>query len=203
MTPTYRVRMIALSAVLLLSLGFADGETILDKPPGAAGNAFFPHVADSWSPDARFLLKNVDTPNDPNAPHSIFLTDMKTGVRTVLYSYARRAEILWSSASDTVAINDFDANDDAQCMVFPLLPTRSRIDVREEFLKSRRPDREKKLAADHRTYDHNYLHAIRWLDGKTLLIVIEGHSSSSHRRFLLEYAYKVGDSFRFRRRVMD
>src|ERR1700735_4056911 len=100
MTSVYRFRMIALSAILLLSVGFAEGETIIDKPPGAQGNAFFPQVADSWSPDARFLLKNVETPNDPNTPHAIFLTDMKTGTRTVLYSYARRAEILWSPASD-------------------------------------------------------------------------------------------------------
>ncbi len=27
------------------------------------------------------------------------------------------------------------------------------------------------------TYDHNYAHVIRWLDAKTVLLVIEGHSS--------------------------
>jgi len=203
MTPAYRARMITLSAVLLLCVGVANGATIIDKPPGASGNANFPNVSDSWSPDARFLLKNVDTPNDPNTPHAIFLTDMKTGSRRVLYSYARRAEILWSPASDAVAINDWDANDDAQCIVFRLLPHQERSDVREEFLKSRRPDREKRLAVDHRMYDHNYVHALRWLDGKTLLIAIEGHSSNAHKRFLLEYAYRVGDSFRLRRRAID
>jgi hypothetical protein len=128
---------------------------------------------------------------------------MKTGVRNVLYSYARRAEILWSPGSDAVAINDWDANNDAQCVVFPLLPHRERIDLREEFLKSRRPDREKKLAADHRTYDHNYAHVIRWLDARTVLLVIEGHSSKARKRFLLEYIYRLGDSFRLRRSVMD
>jgi hypothetical protein len=203
MTTGYRPQLIALAALVLLSVGFASAETILDKPPGASGNAWFPHVADAWSPDARFLLKNVDTPDDPKTPHSIYLTDMKTGTRAVLYSYARRAEILWSPASDAVAINDWDANNDAQSMVFPLLPHQEHIDLREEFLKSRRPDREKKLAADHRTYDHNYAHVIRWLDGKTVLLMIEGHSSTARKRFRLEYTYRLGDSFRLRRRAMD
>lgn len=202
MTTGYRPQVIAL-AFVLLSVGFATAETILDKPPGASGNAWFPQVADAWSPDARFLLKNVDTPNDLNSPHSIYLTDMKTGTRNMLYSYARRAEILWSPGPDAVAINDWDANNDAQCVVFPLLPHRERIDLRDRFLKSRRPDREKKLAADHNTYDHNYAHVIRWLDAKTVLLVIEGHSSTSRKRFLLEYTYRPGDSFRLRRRAMD
>jgi len=190
-------------AVVLLYVGFAYGATILDKPPGPSGNASFPHVSDSWSPDGRFLLKNVDTPDDAGAPHNIYLTDMKSGVRTILYSYARHAEILWSPASNAVAINDYDANDDAQCMVFPLLPSRGRIDLREQFLKSRRPDREKKPAADHRTYDRNYAHVLRWLDPRTVLVAFEGKSSSTNHRFLLEYAYSPGDSFRLRRREID
>jgi hypothetical protein len=192
--------------VMALILCFAPAvrsETILDKPPGASGNAIFPTVEDAWSPDARFLLKNVETPNNPDSPHSIYLTDMKSGVRTVLYSYARRAEILWSPASDLVAINDFDARDDSQCVVFPILPHRERIDLREELLKSRRPDSEKKLVTDRHRYDHNYAHAIRWLNAKTLLFVVEGHSSRAHDGFLLEYTYVIGGGFHLRRRTMD
>ena len=202
MTNLNRFAFIITTFILCLATA-AGGETILDKPPGASGNAFFPTVEDSWSPDARFLLKNVDTPNNPDSPHSIYLTDMRTGVRTVLYSYARRAEIIWSPDSDIVAINDFDANDDSQCMVFPILPHCGRIDLREELLKSRQPDSEKKLVADRRRYDHNFAHALRWRDARTLLFVVEGHSSRAHDGFRLEYAYRVGGGFRLLRRTMD
>ena len=108
---------------------------------GGDGNASFPEVSDSWSPDGRFVVKNVDHPKDATTPHSIYLTDMETGRRTVLYSYPRKVDLYWSPASDALAINDWDANDDAQCIVFILAPRPARIDVREEFLKSRRPDR--------------------------------------------------------------
>jgi len=195
---------LVMATLILCVTAAAHAVTIIDKPPGEPGNAFFPTVADAWSPNARFLLKNVDTPNNPDSPHSIYLTDMKTGVRTVLYSYARRAEILWSPASDVVAINDFDAHDDSQCFVFPLLPHRERIDVREELLKSRRPDSEKRLVTDRYRYAHNYAHAIRWIDARTLLFVVEGHSSSrAHEGFRLDYAYRVGDGFRLLSRTMD
>jgi len=193
----------ATATILLLAVGFAYGATILDKPPGPSGNASFPYVSDSWSPDGRFLLKSVDTPNDPDAPHRIYLTDMQTGVRTILYSYARQAQILWSPGSDAVAINDYDANDDAQCVVFPLLPGRARVDLREQFLKSHRPDREKKPVADRHLYDRNYAHVLRWLDARTLLVAFEGRNSRTNRRFLLEYTYAAGDSFRLRRRAID
>ena len=127
---------------------------------------------------------------------------MKTGERALLFSYARKVDVLWSPASDALAINDWDANDEAQCIVFRLVPRQERIDLREEFVKSRRPDREKKLATDRRDYDHNYAHIIRWLNAKTLLFVVEGHSSDGKRTFLLEYEYKLGDSFRLRKRII-
>jgi hypothetical protein len=191
-------------AGILLLVGFAYGASLPpSRPPGGDGNASFPHVDDSWSPDARFVLKNVDTPDDPQSPHSIFMTDMKTGDRARLYTYAQRADVLWSPGSDALAINDWDSNDDSQCMVFPRLPNAARTDLREEFLKSRRPDREKKLAADHIDYDHNYAHVVRWLDAKTVLFVLQGHNSDNRRKFLLEYTYRIGDSFRLIRRVIQ
>jgi hypothetical protein len=202
MTNLNRSTFIVTTLILCLA-GAAKSETIIDKPPGEPGNAFFPTVADAWSPNARFLLKNVDTPNNPDSPYSIYLTDMKTGVRTVLYSYARRAEILWSPASDVVAINDFDAHDDSQCFVFPILPHHERINVREELLKSRRPDSEKRLVTDRHRYDHNYAHGVRWIDARTLLFVVEGHSSHAHEGFRLDYAYRIGDGFRLLSRTMD
>jgi len=194
--------MTIIAALVLLSVGFAYGATVPPKPPGAEGNASFPHVDDSWSPDARFVLKNVDTPEDPKTRHAIFLTDMKTGERATLYAYARRADVLWSPASNAIAINDWDAND-SRCLVFPLDPRGKRIDLRAELLKSRRPEREKQLASNRHDYDHNYAHVIRWLDAKTLLFVVQGHSSDGKRRFLLEYTYRLGGSFRPIKRVVD
>jgi hypothetical protein len=201
-----RPRFTALATLLLLSVGLAVGfayaATAPPKPPGASGNAVFPEVDDSWSPDARFVLKNVNTPEDPGSPHAIYLTDMKTGQREVLYTYARRADLIWSPASDALVINDWDANNDAQCMVFILVPRQERIDLRELFLKSRRPEREKRLVADHRDSGDNYAHAIRWLDARTLLFVVQGRSFDHHRNFLLEYTYRLGDSFSLIKRVI-
>jgi hypothetical protein len=158
-------------------------------------------VADSWSPDARFVLKNVNTPQAAT-PHSIFLTDMKTGERTILYAYERRADVLWSPASDALAINDWRGNGDSECLVFPLDPHAKRIDLREAFLKSQRPEREKELAADRADYARNYAHVLRWLDPRTLLFAVQGYSSDGQRRFLLVYRYTLGESFRLIQRAV-
>jgi hypothetical protein len=202
MTTDCRPRWMATAALVLLSVALAR-TTVRAKPPGSDGNASFPEVSDSWSPDGRFVVKNVDHPNDPSSPHLIFLTDMQTGRRMQLYSYPRKVDLYWSPASDALAINDWDANDDAQCIVLVLAPRRERIDLREAFLESRRPDREKKLATDRQDYDHNYAHLIRWLDANTLLSVFEGHSSDRKRSFQLIYEYKLGESFRLRKRTIS
>ena len=187
-------------AIFFSMCAFAYAPAISARPPGSDGNASFPDVSDSWSPDGRFVVKNVDDPQDPKAPHSIFLTDMQSGRRTLLYSYPRKVDLMWSPDSDALAVNDWAANNESQCMVFVLAPVRARLDVREEFLKSHRPDQEKKLAADRLDYDHNYAHLVRWLDSRTLLSVIEGHSADRKRHFLLVYEYRVGESFRLRKR---
>jgi hypothetical protein len=203
MNPNSRLGRIATAALIILSVALAQVPAASAKPPGSDGNASFPEVSDSWSPDGRFVVKNVDHPNDPNSPHSIMLTDMQTGRRSMLYSYGWKVDLFWSPASDALAINDWDANDDAQCIVLVLAPRRERIDLREEFLKSRRPDREKKLAADRHAYDHNYAHLIRWLNANTLLSAFEGHSSDRKRGFQLIYEYKLGESFRLRKRTVS
>jgi hypothetical protein len=86
--------------------------------------------------------------------------------------------------------------------VFILVPRHGRIDLRAQFLKSRRPDREKRLVADHRDYDDNYAHAVRWLDARTLLFVVQGRSSDRRHNFLLEYTYRPGGSFGLIKRVI-
>lgn len=198
-----RPRLIAIAALALLSVAVARVPSASARPPGSDGNASFPDERDSWSPDGRFVVKNVDDAQNSKSPHSIFLTDMQSGRRTLLYSYPRKVDLLWSPASDALAINDWSARDESQCVVFLLTPQRERLDVREELLKSRRPDREKKLATDRREYDHNYAHLIRWLDAKTLLSVVEGHSADRKRSFLLVYEYRIGKSFRLRKRVIS
>ena len=180
MTIQHRQRPISLAALVLLSVTFCPA-TISAKPPGADGNASFPEVSDSWSPDGRFVLKNVDYPRDPQSLHSILLTDMQTGERGVLYSYPRKVDLLWSPASDALAINDWDANDAAQCIVFRLVPRRERIDLDQDLAKSRPSGREKKLVTARRDYDRNCVRIIRWLDAKTLLLDPEGHRPDDRR----------------------
>ncbi len=199
----HRLLAVILAAIVMLSLAVAHPPSLCAKPPGGSGNVSFPHDNVSWSPDARFVANNVnDSPDDPKSPHSVFLTDMKTGQRWLLHSYPRKVDLLWSPASNALAINDWGAGDESQCIVYVLTPQRERLDLREEFLKSRRPDREKKLAADQVDYDHNYAHAIGWLSAHSLLVELEGHSSEAKRYFLLEYEYQIGDSFRLRKRVI-
>jgi hypothetical protein len=202
MTIPHRQLSIGLAGLLVLAIVFSASAARSARLPGGDGNASFPQVSDSWSPDGRFVLKNVETPQNPRSPHSIFLTDMRTGERAMLYSYARKADVLWSPGSNALAINDWDANDDAQCIVFVLVPRRAGVDLREEFLKSRQPDHDKKLVANRREYDRNYAHLVRWINAGALLFVIEGHSSSSKRNFRLEYEYRLNDTFEPVRRVI-
>jgi hypothetical protein len=70
MTATYR-RSISIAALLILSLGFVCPSPVSAKPPGSDGNARFPDVKDSWSPDGRFVLKDIDNREDLNSPHLI------------------------------------------------------------------------------------------------------------------------------------
>ncbi len=187
----------------MFSLALAHPASLYAKPPGGSGSVSFPHDQVSWSPDARFVANNVnDSPDDPRSPHSVFLTDMKTGQRWLLHSYPWKVDLLWSPGSNALAINDWGAGAESQCIVYVLTPQREQLDLREEFLKSRRPDREKKLAADHVNYDHNYAHAIRWLSANSLLFELEGRSTKAKRYFLLEYEYQIGDGFRLRKRVI-
>jgi hypothetical protein len=202
MTRKYRSRSFSLAALFFLSASFVCIATASAESSNDDGNASFPEVSDSWSPDGRFLLKNVETREDPKNPHSIYLTDMQSGARKLLYSYPRKVDLLWAPASNAVAINDWEASDQSQCIVLLLAPRRERIDVREELLKSSRPDREKRLASDHHDYDHNYAHLLRWLDARTVLLAIEGYSSDRKRNFRLLYEYKLGDSFRLRDRII-
>jgi hypothetical protein len=205
MTPNHRsrFRLIAISFLGLLSVAFVRIAPVAAKPPGGSGNASFPHDNVSWSPDARFVANNVnDSPVDPRSPHSVFLTDMKTGQRWLLYSYPRKVDLMWSPASNALVINDWTANDQSQCLVFVLTPQRDQIDLREEFLKSRRPDREKKLTTDRRDYDDNYAHSLRWLNGNTLLFAFDGRSADRRHSFQLIYEYKLSNSFRLRKRVI-
>jgi hypothetical protein len=169
MTTTYRPS-IGLAVLVLLSVAFAKVAPVSAKPPGSDGNARFPDVKDSWSPDGRFVLKNVDHREDTNSPHSIYLTDMQTGARTVLYSYLRTVDVLWSPSSDALAINDWDTNNQSQPVVLRLVPRQERIDVGEEA-----------LANDRRTNDHKFIHIIRWLDEKTLLLDVQSHGSGGQR----------------------
>ncbi len=203
MSIPHRSQAVILAAIGILFLGFAHPASLYAKPPGGSGSVSFPHDQVSWSPDARFVANNVNhSPDDPKSPHSVFLTDMKTGQRWLLHSYPRKVDLLWSPGSNALAINDWGAGEESQCIVYVLTPQREELDLREEFLKSRRPDREKKLAADHVNYDHNYAHAIRWLSANKLLFVLEGHSTKTRRYFVMEYEYQIGDGFRVRERVI-
>ena len=212
-----KTRAVGVAALLLLSLGFSNaafaGPTaaaapgpevsmVPTKPPGAEGNASFPDSDTSWSPDARFLVKNASNV-DPKFPYSIFLIDMKTGTKTLLCQYARKADILWSSASDALVVNDWGSGDDGQSTLFRILPHQARWDLREELMKSKRPDAEKSLADNRQLYDHNFAHVIKWQNAHSVLFEIEGYSSDQKHKFVLQYVYGVGDSFHLKKRVAN
>jgi hypothetical protein len=175
-------RPIGLVALVLLSVAFMRPANGLAKPPGSDGNARFPDVKDSWSPDGRFVLKSVDHREDLNAPHSIYLTDMRLGARSVLYSYLRTVDVLWSPASDALAINDWDTNNKPRCVILRLVPRQERIDVGEELARSRQRDEGKPLARNYRDDERNRVHMIRWVDAKTILLDVEGRDSEGRRR---------------------
>ena len=208
---------IGLAALLLLSLVFSNATSAASaaiatpgpdvgmvpaKPPGPAGNSSFPVDNTSWSPDARFLIKNANNV-DQKTPYSIFLIDMKTGSKTLVYQYARKVDILWSPTSDAFVLNDWGSGDDGQTTLFRILPKQAHWDLREQLMKSTRPDAEKKLAANRQLYDHNFAHVMRWMNAHSVLFEIEGHSSDQQHKFVLQYVYSVGDSFQLKKRVAN
>jgi hypothetical protein len=171
-----RQRFIVLAAVLLTA-ALAPAPNASAKPPGSEGNASFPHDDVSWSPDARFVLKNVEQPGDPSAPHAIYLTDMRTGVRSVLYSYPRKVDVLWSPGSNALAINDWGPNEVERCIVLELVPRRRTIDMSAEVAKSRSPQSAKTRAEER---DDN-VHIVRWTDPRSLVVDLESRHSDGKR----------------------
>jgi hypothetical protein len=176
MTTRQRPRFIGLAAILLAA-ALASAPPASAKPPGSEGNASFPHDDVSWSPDARFVLKNVEQPADPSAPHAIYLTDMRTGARSVLYPYLRKVEVLWSPASNALAINDWGPNDVERCIVLELVPRRRTIDMSAEVAKSRSPE-SAKMRRDPRD---DSLHIVRWTDPRTLVVDVQSRHSDGRR----------------------
>jgi hypothetical protein len=95
---------------------------------------------------------------------------MRSGAHTVLYSFLRTVDVLWSPSSDALAINDWDTNNKPHGVVLRLVPRQERIEVGEDA-----------RASDRRDGGHRFVHIIRWLDAKTLLVDVQGHSPDGRR----------------------
>ena len=123
MTTRNTQRPIILAALALLCVAFAPLVPASAKPPGTDGNASFPEVSDSWSPDGRFVVKNVDDPEISELTSFDFShRHANRPADAALLVSREKSTCCGRPASDALAINDWDANDDTQCIVFVLSP---------------------------------------------------------------------------------
>jgi hypothetical protein len=143
------------------------------------------------SRDGRYLMTNVDHPDQIDADgnwHSIFLTDRRTGVKKLFYSYDRGVDIKWSPSSDAVVVNDYFGSSMSRSILFVLPPKPRRIDIGEQLSKSDRPRREKLSVS---SADHVYPRVLRWIDSDHIILKITGYNGIDQNGFTIEYSYDI------------
>src|SRR5882762_6847684 len=91
---------------------------LLVAPSAMAGGnpiAFPGRVSELSSPDGRFVLRNVDSDQEPH--HVLYLEDVwKKSER--LLAYGRHASALWCGHGQGLLINDYGGSDYSNCLLF-------------------------------------------------------------------------------------
>jgi hypothetical protein len=150
--------------------------------------------SETKSPNGRYAIQNRDSENvEPT--HTLFLLDKQDGSKTLIHSYGRNVEILWSPKSDAFVVNDNEGSNSARPLLYSLPWNDTKIDLLESLTVFLRGRHQENLIVGN---DHVYLLARRWINSTEILCRLEayGEASPSGSGFKRYYLYKIGDGFR-------
>ena|SRR5271168_3195972 len=119
-------RRVISSLLAMFSLFAFSLTTKSQRPP----NITFPSQSKAASPNGRYVVVGVDSPEEPH--HTIFLEDRRLQTRRKLLNYERSADILWNPNSKSLALTDHGGSDFSLCSVIAVDPAAPSIQVMDE-----------------------------------------------------------------------
>ncbi len=142
------------------------------------------------SPDGRYKVLNVLCSKRADDTRAVLvLLDVKTGVRRILYPYARDATVVWSPDSHRIAINDYAGSDFTNNLVYSVDPKEPPIDL-QKLLDQGSP----KHGGESAEADHLYYSVINWRSANQVKLLAWGHGGGKGfcGCYLLSLTGKVG-----------
>jgi hypothetical protein len=150
--------------------------------------------SEARSPNGLYVIRDVydRTVPIPGPAHSLVLVDTRKGTSSTIHTFGRHVDILWSPATDSVAVNDHEESNYGTALVF-FLPWKGRrvtlLDALARFLHAKR----QAALLDN---DHLYLTARKWVSDRELLCRLEGWGDQNPKGFTRYYIYEIGKGFR-------
>lgn len=151
-------------------------------------------VSESKSPNGRYIIQNLDY-DDRELAHDLVLLDTKTGTKTMIYSYGRSVDLLWSPESDAFVINDHEGSNSTRPLLYSLPWTDHKTDLSEKLADFLRDRHDEDLV---RGNDHVYFAVRRWIGPHELLCKLEAYGDASPHGsgYKGYYVYRIGEGFR-------
>jgi len=152
------------------------------------------------SPDGLYVLSNSPCERcTDGVSYSLFLLDTVSRHKTLLITYERGVNVLWSPSSKALIINVFDVADDSESILFVLSPQFKRVDLGQGLMKVSLSNSERyKLSHAYPVFKY----ATGWLGPDTLLFKVQGFGEAGpggyKDPFAGVYVYRIGGSFRLK-----
>ena len=144
------------------------------------------------SPDGRYAVSNIDDVHAQPA-HILMLIDSQSGKHSKIYEYGRHVDVLWSPASNALAINDYGGSDFTRAVLLMLPSGQKQDDLWDELIKFLRSQGEARIALENA---HVYLTVEKWFNDHELLCKLTGYGPASPKGFTKHYVYAIGKGFR-------
>jgi len=129
------------------------------------------------SPDRQFELLYRKNETKPDAPHEIWIRSSKNSAsETLLYSYGRDADVLWSPNSKLLAITDRAGSSESYVKVFQIESPAAFQEIKEigQYIEANF-FRDKDGSA---IWSHNYAYVVSWSgNSKSLLVQLNAHDA--------------------------
>jgi hypothetical protein len=154
--------------------------------------AFPGRVSELASPDGRYVLRNVDSDQEP---HHVLYLEGAQHKNEKLMVYGRHASALWSRDGQGLLVNDYGGSDHSNCLLFLFGVERKRIDVRERLREQLGSN--ETIFGNH----HVYVEGVEWISRDRVSVKVSGYGDVNPKGFTLLYDHSVGGRFRLVKRT--
>jgi hypothetical protein len=143
------------------------------------------------SPHGRYLVKNIDTVDEPY--HALMLKDTKTGAVRTLCAYGRSVSVVWSPDGKKLVVNDELGSDYSKSLIFFVDQDSPPRDVGAELLQSLKNSPDQESVAHNQ---HVYIAISRWQGNNAVKLKVWGSGKVDPKGFSRLYLYSIGGAFR-------